>query len=208
MFAKAETFGLSGTENPDELTGNKELMQRFERFRLAVGMKLGFAASMEEVKVVCSNSPFLALISRPQDRAEYGSGNLHKADECDFHAFSLLDGMVHKSYQVTGSSCAAAACVPGTVVNQVCGKDGLKGTIRIGHPSGIMNVDVALTRSGDGFDVAEASLIRTARRVAEGRIFAAVDRLPWRPESGGKPRMLTAQPDDQKRLRNETFHAG
>ena len=209
MFAKAETFGLSGVENPDELSENKGLMDKFERFRLAVGIKLGFAGNMEEAKTMCSNSPFLALISKPQDWAEYGSGKRHKADQCDCHAFSLLDGMIHKSYQVTGSSCvAAAAYVLGTIVNTISGKTGLNGRIRIGHPSGIMEVDIALTQPTAGFDITEASLIRTARRLAEGKIFAAADRLPWREESGGKPRMRAVQPDDQKQLRNETFYAG
>lgn len=208
VFAKAEAFGLSGTENPDALTQNTELMDRFERFRLTVGMKLGFAGSLQKAKVICSNSPFLALISKPRDWEEYGSGKAHKANECDFHAFSLLDGMVHKSYQVTGSSCvAAAAYVPGTIVNQISAKQGLKGKIRIGHPSGIMEVNIALKQTDKAFDVAEASLIRTARRLAEGKIFVAVDRLPWREESGGKPHMLTAQPEDQRQLRNETFYA-
>ena len=209
VFAKAEAFGLSGVENPDELSANKELMDKFERFRLAVGIKLGFASNMEEAKTLCSNSPFLALISKPQDWAEYGSGKQHKADECDFHAFSLLDGMIHKSYQVTGSSCvAAAAYVSGTIVNTISGKTGLKGKIRIGHPSGIMEVDIALKQTNTGFEVTEASLIRTARRLAEGKIFAAADRIPWRKESGGKVHMRMVQPDDQKQLRNETFYAG
>ncbi len=199
VFARAETFGLSGVENPDELSENKELMDRFERFRLAVGIRLGFAGDMEEARTICSNSPFLALISKPQDWAEYGSGKQHKADECDFHAFSLLDGMIHKSYQVTGSSCvAAAAYVPHTIVNAIPGKEGLTGTIRIGHPSGIMEVDVALKQTDTGFDVTEASLVRTARRLAEGTIFAAAGRLPWRTESGGKPHMHAVQPADQK----------
>jgi 2-methylaconitate cis-trans-isomerase PrpF len=209
VFAKAESFGLSGTENPDDLDADKELMKKFERFRLAVGVKLGFASNVEEARIACSNSPFLALISKAQDWNEYSSGTPHKAAECDFHAFSLLDELIHKSYQVTGSSCvAAAAFVPGTIVNTICGKTGLAGTIRIGHPSGIMDVKVAIEKTDRGFDVTEASLIRTARRLAEGNIYVAVNRLPWRKESGGNPHMRTVQPKAQAQLRNETFYSG
>ena len=111
--------------------------------------------------------------------------------------------------QVTGSSCvAAAAYVPGTLVNTISGKKGDKGKIRIGHPSGIMEVDIAVKRTNTGWGVTEASLIQTARRLAEGKIFATADRLPWRKESGGKSYMRAIQPEDRKRLRNEMFYAG
>ena len=208
VFAKAESFGLKGTENPDAMTENKELMDKLEKFRLSIGVQQGFAKDIEEAKIVCSQSPFLALISKPQDWAEYSSGKQHQAEESDFHAFSVLDGMIHKSYQVTGSSCVAvAAFIPGTIVQQISGTNGLGGSIRIGHPSGIMDVEVQTKQDGGKVEVVEASLIRTARRLADGQVFAAVDRLPWCPESGGKIHMTSIQPEDQKKLRNETFYA-
>ncbi len=208
VFAKAESFGLKGTENPDAMTDNTELMKKLEDFRLSVGIKHGFAKTMEEAKIVCSNSPFLALISKPQDWTEYSGGKQHKAAESDFHAFSVLDGMIHKSYQVTGSSCVAvAAFIPGSIVQQLSGKTGQGGSIRIGHPSGIMDVTVQTEQKDGKIEVVEASLIRTARRLAEGQVFTAVDRLPWRAESKGRIHMTSIQPEDQKQLRNETFYA-
>jgi len=94
VFAKAESFGLKGIENPDAMSGNAHLMQRLEEFRLSVGVKHGFAKDLEDADVVCSNSPFLALISKPQDWTEYSGGKQHKAEESDYHAFSVLDGMI------------------------------------------------------------------------------------------------------------------
>ena len=208
VFARAESFGLKGTENPDAMTGNTELMNTLEAFRLAVGIKHGFAKDMEEAKIVCSNSPFLALISEPQDWTEYGSGKQHKAAESDFHAFSVLDGMIHKSYQVTGSSCVAvAAFIPGSLVQRISDRTGVGGPVRIGHPSGIMDVEVQTKQDHGTIEVVEASLIRTARRLADGQVFVALDRLPWRPESEGRIHMTSVQPEDQKQLRNETFYA-
>ena len=116
--------------------------------------------------------------------------------------------MIHKSYQVTGSSCVAvAAFIPGTVVQQLSGKTGQGGSIRIGHPSGIMDVDVQTKQEGGTIEVVEASLIRTARRLADGQVFVALNRLPWCPESKGRIHMASVQPADQKQLRNETFYA-
>lgn len=58
VFAKAEAFGLKGTENPDAMTGNSDLMDRFERFRLSVGIKHGFAKTMKRRRSFARTLPF------------------------------------------------------------------------------------------------------------------------------------------------------
>ncbi len=87
------------------------------------------------------------------------------------------------------------------------GKTELAGAITIGHPSGTLTLTAAIEKQGKGYKVAQAALIRTARGLMNGQVFAAADRLPWRKASGGMPHMLAEQPASQKSLRNETFHA-
>ena len=208
VFAKASDFGLKGTERPDALSDDVEFMNKVETFRKSVGVKLGFATDLEDAKFKCTLSPFLALIAPPQDWEEFSSHRKHKASECDFLAFSFLDGAVHKAYMATGSSCTAiAALLPGTLVNEIAGKTELSGTVTIGHPSGTLQVSGAIAKQGDGYKVTQAALIRTARRLMDGQVFAAVDKLPWHKESGGLPHMVAEQPAPQKSLHNETFHA-
>ncbi len=207
VFAKAASFGLKGTENPVELSESAALMAKCERFRKSVGVKLGFAADLDDAKYKCTLSPFLALVAQPQDWVEFSSRKKHQASECDFLAFSFLDGAIHKAYMATGSSCTAiAALLPGTLVNEIAGKHELSGTVTIGHPSGTLQVEGAIEGEGS-YKVTKAALVRTARRLMDGQVFAAVDKLPWREESHGLPKMVADQPESQRLLHNETFHA-
>jgi hypothetical protein len=43
VFANPEAFGLSSTESP-----NTDLMEKFEKFGLSVGVALGFASNIKE----------------------------------------------------------------------------------------------------------------------------------------------------------------
>ena len=207
VFAKAESFGLDGTESPDGISGNQDLMAKLERFRRTVGVKLGLAENLDDAERKCALSPFLALIAPPKDWTEYGSDRDHEAEECDFLAFSTLDGVVHKAYMVSGSSCTGvAALLPGTIVNEIRGKPGLEGRVRIGHPSGTIEVEAALEERDGGYAATRAALIRTARRLMDGRVYAAVDRLPWRDEAHGAHRMQVEYPGGESTLHNGVFH--
>ena len=208
VFAKAEEFGLSGTESPKELSDNKKLMNRFEKLRRTVGIKLGLAKDEKDAEVKCSLTPFLGIIAQPQDWTEYEDKVPHKASECDFLAFSTLDGVVHKAYMASGSSCTGiAAVIPGTVVNEICGQPKEPGRIRIGHPSGLLEVEVAVERRGDEFHVSRAALVRTARRLMDGQVYAAVDRLPWTGGAKQKEDVIQVDTPGKQSFRDEIFHA-
>ena len=85
-----------------------------------------------------------------------------------------------KAYIASGSVCTGlAALLPGTVVNQVSRTRGKEAKIRIGHPSGLLEVEIAYEKEGDNYSVQRAALIRTARRLIVGKVFVAIDRLPW-----------------------------
>ena len=61
------------------------------------------------------------------------------AAEIDLVARIMSMGKLHRSYSITGAICTAgAACVEGTVVFEML--RGLRDELRIGHPSGIINV--------------------------------------------------------------------
>jgi 2-methylaconitate cis-trans-isomerase PrpF len=81
---------------------------------------------------------------------------------------------MHKTYAGTGTvATGAAARIPGTVGNEVC-RNGAEssGAVRIGHPSGIIEIDVAVETRGGGAPVLQqAAFKRTARRIMEGVVF-------------------------------------
>jgi 2-methylaconitate cis-trans-isomerase PrpF len=72
---------------------------------------------------------------------------------------------LHKAFAATGAVCTAVAAVlPGTIVHQVA-QQFSDGVVRIGHPTGVFPVRIAMGADGE---IREASYSRTARRIMEG----------------------------------------
>ena len=187
VFMNAERLALDGTEDPVPMSSNKQLMDTCEKIRHTVAVKIGLAKDMDEAIKKCTLTPFLGIVAKPKDWEEYGTHKKHKADECDFNARSTLAGQVHKAYMASGSVCTGlAALLPGTVVSQVSRVKGNKGKVRIGHPSGLLEVEIAYEKEGDSYSIKRAALVRTARRLMEGEVFAAIDRLPWLADKKGE----------------------
>jgi 2-methylaconitate cis-trans-isomerase PrpF len=81
----------------------------------------------------------------------------------------LAMGRLHPAYAVTVAVCtAAAARVPGTVVSDV---DRGAGSVRIGHPSGITEIEVEVSLDSGSPELVAARLQRTARRISSGIVF-------------------------------------
>ena len=49
IFVKAQTVGMKGTELPDEIDGNIELMKKLELIRSHAGVVMGFGKKPEDV---------------------------------------------------------------------------------------------------------------------------------------------------------------
>ena len=63
------------------------------------------------------------------------------------------------------------ACrIEGTLPAQLCGNPG-PGPLALGHASGIIHVDASVVRRDGDWHVEKATIQRTARRIAEGRVF-------------------------------------
>ena len=80
---------------------------------------------------------------------------------------------MHKTYPGTGTVCTGvAAMIDGTVVNRVCsaraGKDKI---VRIGHPSGIISLEVEVEKGPQGPELRLAAFGRTSRRIMEGYVY-------------------------------------
>jgi methylitaconate Delta-isomerase len=180
-FMNAKYVGLDGTEMPDAMQDDDELMEKCETIRLHAIVKLGLAKDLQEARAKKLVTPWLVLVAAPKDWKDYATGKMHLAEECDFLARVTVWKKVHKAYPATGSACTGvAAALSGTVLNDVSMKKEQHGAFRIGHPVGTLTVTVNLEQPSDAdVRVKEASIIRTARRLMEGTVFAANERLPW-----------------------------
>lgn len=119
--------------------------------------------------------------SRTQDWIDYGTGEKRSADSCDFATRGFIGRAAHKAYWGTGSiTTGVAAALPGTVVHDVVRKTAVDaGVFRIGHPSCVIRVDIELhpSTSADGYEVRRGELLRTARKLMDGLVYVASDRL-------------------------------
>ena len=79
----------------------------------------------------------------------------------------------HPTMAVTGSQCmASCALTPGTVADGMMARPAdIPCTVTLRHPMGAMDVLVDYKLGGDGFRHHSAGLLRTARKLAEGKLF-------------------------------------
>ncbi|MGH3095557.1 MAG: PrpF domain-containing protein, partial [Streptosporangiales bacterium] len=82
-------------------------------------------------------------------------------------------GKVHRAYPMTGAICTVvAAGIPGTVVHETMPED-RRGSesLRLGHPSGRLQLYAAPRRAAGEWTVDQVSVERTARRLMEGTVL-------------------------------------
>ena len=173
VFVMAGDLGLAGTELPAVLEADATAMARLEAIRRAASVRMGIApgpAAAGELGTV----PKVALVSAPAAYATL-SGRQLAESEMDLAVRMISMGQPHRATPITGALCLAAACrIPGTLPHRLSAGAGL-GSLRIGHPSGVVQVDAAMERRGDAVQVPSATVYRTARRLFEGNVLYRPD---------------------------------
>jgi hypothetical protein len=178
VFVSAETVGAIGTENRLEIEANRELLARCVAIRCAAAERLGFVEHAKDATAKSPSRPSLAFVARSASYRDYSSGKMVREEDMDFMARNIFNNTAHDTFQGTGAIClAVASMIPGTVVYDVNSEKAKEsGLVRFGHPRGIMEVRVAIDGdSSTGYAVREASVGRTARRLAEGVCFVRND---------------------------------
>jgi len=155
VILRAEDVGIAGTESREALDGDAAFKARVEAIRLAAGplMHLG--------DVSAQSIPKMVLVSRPA-----AGGSI--ATRC------LIPHRVHASIGVLAAVTVATACLlkgsPAAELANV--PSGRSKTLEIEHPTGQTPCVVELD---DNEQVAEAGVLRTARKLFDGFIFARRD---------------------------------
>lgn len=154
----ASSVGRTGHEPRDQLDKDTELKARLEEIRLAAGplMNLGDVKN----KVV----PKMILVAEPR-----AGGSIATR--------SFIPHECHASIGVFAAVTIGTACVldgsPAHSVAQL--QEGLVKTISVEHPTGEFSVRLVLEKEGAGLRVVSAGLLRTARKLFDGRIFPRWD---------------------------------
>jgi methylitaconate Delta-isomerase len=177
VFAYAEDVGITPSERFEAVYSRGEIWSKVERIRAAAAEVLGFVKDRKTAVTESPSAPFSACVSRSVDYINHVTGKQVRAHQVDFRSVVWCANQVHKAYPVTGTiSTGAAAMVEGSIVNDLLSDEGKsRGTIRIGHPAGIIEVEIQVEKGTDDFILKKAVLFRTARRIMEGYVYLK----PW-----------------------------
>lgn len=151
VVMRAEDLGVAGAESPEALESNVQLRNRLETIRLKAGpmMNLG--------DVSAKTVPKMTMVSRAASGGAISTR-------------TFIPHRCHEAIGVLGAVSVATACLlgQGPATDLASVPDGDEKLISVEHPTGEMSV-VVIMRDGA---VANAAVLRTARKLFDGTIFA------------------------------------
>jgi 2-methylaconitate cis-trans-isomerase PrpF len=172
VFVRANDLGLEGTELPKQIDSDAGLMNRLEQIRAAAAVKMGMARDAAEATQKVRSVPKVAFVSAP---AKYRTVNglVITADEVDVVVRMLSMGLTHGAIPITGAvGVAGAARLEGTVVHEMIPPARRQfAAVRLGHPSGTIQVQAEIKYEGNQPQYICATVYRTARRIMDGYVY-------------------------------------
>lgn len=160
-IARAEAFGLTGYESAQQLTEDKVFMQRMERIRLQAGAAMGLGDVSESVV------PKFGLLAPAR---EGGSVSTRY----------FMPWSCHPTMAVTGAQCIASCLLtPGSVAQGLFDNNSQNpASIVLEHASGKINVLLDYRIDNKEFTPVSAGIIRTARKLADGKVYVPASVWP------------------------------
>ena len=155
VIARAESFGLTGHETPEELDANADFIARREAIRIKAGALMGMG------DVSASVTPKFAIMG-PAQSGGAACARYFMPDTC------------HPSMAVTGAQCLAASLlVPGSVTFGLAQVPSSPAQLVLEHPSGSIDVIVEYDAADRGRSpvLHSAGIMRTARLLARGEVM-------------------------------------
>jgi 2-methylaconitate cis-trans-isomerase PrpF len=166
VFVRAKDVEIEPTILPERLLGSPFKLHVLEELRTKAAVMMGLCKEGGTIPRVI---PKIAIVSEPLDQTVL-SGELISGDSLDLVVRFISDGQPHRAIPLTGALCtASAAKISGSIVHQCLRPTPVNNElIAIGHPSGRIEVNATMNATGD---VECATVMRTARRLMEGRVF-------------------------------------
>lgn len=160
VIARASSFGLSGYETVAELDDNRPFFEAFEAIRIEAGQRMGIENVSQSV------TPKFALLAPAINGG-------------DIAARYFMPWKTHPSMAVTGAQCiASCVLLDGSVASgMMTPPTAGEVSLSIEHPSGAIEVLVEFERE-PAYAIVSAGLVRTARKLADGRVYIP-NTLAW-----------------------------
>ena len=177
VFARAADLGIKGTELPDEIDANPELLKKLAAIRVAASVAMGVTKNAGDAAKRAS-VPFVGFVSQPQDSKTL-TGETIKGAQVDLTGRMMSNGQPHRALPLTASLCmAVAARLPGSVVHEATrATDNPEAEIRIAMPSGVLTVAASVRKLEGQWHAEQGAFYRTQRRMFEGQVLLRASRV-------------------------------
>jgi len=153
VVLSAESMGITGTETREALEANDELRAKLESIRLQAG------AMMNLGDVTDKSVPKMSMVSRATKGGSISTR-------------TFIPHRCHASIGVLGAVSVATACIlPESAAYQYAQiPEGAQKTMPVEHPIGEMTVILSMDEQDE---VKSAAILRTARKLFDGEVFAS-----------------------------------
>jgi 4-oxalomesaconate tautomerase len=155
VVARATDLGVTGYESLTELDANGALTERVQSLRIAAGHLMGLG------DVTDASVPKTTLVSSPRDGGAICTR-------------TFIPLRLHAAIGVLGAvSAATALLLPGAAGSELAELPDPGQPFDVEHPSGHLLVDVELDTTREPPVVRRAGVVRTARKLFDGTVFAS-----------------------------------
>ena len=198
VFVAAAALGVpdAATALPTDLDADAVLQERLDWIRCEAAVRIGVAASVADAARHHRAVPKVALVGAPAVYRSTGGGDVLAA-ETDLLVRLISMGRTHRTLAMTGAmACATASAMDGSVVAEAAGREGTAGgsagsaageshstrEVRLGHPAGVLILNVTVDRSAGTWRVPRVTMDRTAREIMRGSVLvpqAYLDGEAW-----------------------------
>ncbi len=185
VFVPAEALGLpnAAAALPAALDVDEVLQSRLERIRCEAAVRIGVASSLSDAGLNHRTLPKVALVGSPQTYRTTGGAEVPAA-EVDLLVRLVSLGKTHRTLAMTAAmACASAAVMDGSVVWEVAAgslppepagetsrQQGVPRRVRLGHPAGVLELEVTAEHTDSGWRVRRQVIHRTAREIMRGTV--------------------------------------
>lgn len=169
IFLNAAELGYTGTELQDAINNDAHVLSRFETLRAHGALRMGLIAHVDEAGKR-QHTPKIAFVAPPRTYVS-SSGKGVQAHEIDLLVRALSMGKLHHAMMGTVAvAIAAAATIPGTLVNLAAG-GGNRSVVRFGHPSGVLRVGAEAIQHNQQWHITKVLMSRSARVLMSGEVW-------------------------------------
>lgn len=173
IFLNAEDFSYTGTELQDAINTDQAALNMFETIRIYGAVKMGLIKNIGEADKH-QHTPKIAFVGRAQSYIASSGKAIHESD-IDLNVRALSMGKLHHAMMGTAAvAIAAAAAIPGTLVNTAAG-GGQRKSVVFGHPSGSLKVGSEVSQDNGNWQINKISMSRSARVLMDGCVHVPED---------------------------------